>query len=1006
MKFHRLEVCAFGPFAGTETVDFDALSADGLFLLRGQTGAGKTSILDAITFALYGDVPGQRRNDGLKSQHAPAERKPYVELEFSRGEDRFHIRREPKYFRPAKRTGAADQAEGPALFIKRLVSGEWQSVPVHKIDEGNKELAEILGLDMGEFTKVIMLPQGAFAQLMHASNEDRRKILEQLFDISTYDQLEQYLQHRRRESEAQLSELDSRISVHAAALRTGAEALLGEAAPDSAELPPEDLAAPVLEQVTHRAAELQTSESVAQEAAEKAAREAETLTLRHQQLTAWEDYRRRYTLHHDSAPQTAEARNQLAEHTAACTVRDWLVQADAAAQRAEKQQETAVLAESEAKSALQHQNDLVASTVQSAAEELTELRARLTDDDAATAEQRHTDLLTAVKTAEHSSAEARHESAALTHALQQTQEKLEADRADLVDPEQLEAARDAARSAVETAQRQFESVQGRDRAIAESERLAAQMAREQESVEQEEAAYRRASQGHLQSLAHELAQQLEPGEPCLVCGSAEHPHPLQEDVDTVTRDQVEAAADVLQRARSAVQQTQAAETTVQEELDSVQQALGEHAALTEGDAVLQKERAQQQVAEADALRVEQRRLRARIDDLAVQQGQQREELLGAQHRDERESAEAARLAKEAEALQVRIAQLRGEHATVPERLAALERLQAVLKDALTSQQSAEASAQESQRSQALAEEQLAKSQFESADQVSAAVLTDEDLTQFTELVETFDQTDQKLRFEAESADVLAGETLAEQGHSLPQSSAVQEAVQAAEQAQQAAASAHRALTEFHAEARGVQRTAEDLRDALTAREGQAAETMRRAELAKAVTGQGGDNEKRMRLTTFVLAARLERVAEAATRHLSAMTDGRYQLLLDAERGGRGLRGLDLKVHDEYAEQQRPAESLSGGETFMAALSLALGLAEMVQSEAGGIGLDSLFIDEGFGSLDERTLESVMTALHTLQGEGRRIGVVSHVTEMHQQIPVQLKVVKTLRGSTVEMVGTS
>lgn len=1006
MRFHRLEVCAFGPFAGTQSIDFDALSADGLFLLRGPTGSGKTSVLDAITFALYGDVPGQRRNDGLKSQHAPAERKPYVELEFSRGEDRFHIRREPRYLRPAKRAGAADQPEGPALFITRFEHGAWKQIPVHKIAEGDKELAEILGLDMDQFTKVIMLPQGAFAQLMHASNEDRRKILEQLFDISTYEQLEHYLWERKRESETQLNDLDSKIDVHTGSLRSGAEALLGDAAPQTQDLSPAELPAPLLEQITHRAEQLQSAEAETKRAAEKAEQHHEQLGERHRQLTAWAEHRRRRISHEESAAQAAQARRQLEEHTAARVVQDWLQQAADAAEQAHTLKKKAAEADAEAHQKLAEQNDLTAGTVEAAAEELTALRARLTDDEAATAEQRHTDLAAAAQKAEQVAAEAQQQAAELSEALEQTRQDIEADRAKLLEAEEIDAARDAAGTAVAAAERRAEQVALRDEAAAETEQLAAQTAQRQSQVEQEQKSYRSASEAHLRSLAHELAQQLQPGHPCLVCGSAEHPDPLHEDVDTVSREQVEQAAESLQQARAEWERAQAAHRAAQQRLAAAQRTLGENAGCSAEEAAELKAQAHQQAAAAEALRTEQSSLRKRVDNAAEKLSQLREQRIQAEHRAERETAEADRLIKEAQALEQRISQLRGEHQTVQHRVAALDGLHTVLRSAQQAQQDAEAAESGRHSAEAAAGQKLKNSPFSTADEVASALLQQEDVTLLQQLVETYDQTEQRLRYDAETADVLAGEQLAADDWPLPAEADLQEASQMAEQAQQTAAQAHRRLTDFQAEARGVQRAAADLRQALAEREEQAAETMRQVELAKAVAGQGGDNERRMRLTTFVLAARLERVAEAASRHLSAMTDGRYQLLLDADRGGRGLRGLDLKVQDEYAERQRPAESLSGGETFMAALSLALGLAEMVQSESGGIGLESLFIDEGFGSLDEQTLESVMTALHTLQGEGRRIGVVSHVTEMHQQIPVQLKVTKTHRGSTLELVGAS
>ena len=175
------------------------------------------------------------------------------------------------------------------------------------------------------------------------------------------------------------------------------------------------------------------------------------------------------------------------------------------------------------------------------------------------------------------------------------------------------------------------------------------------------------------------------------------------------------------------------------------------------------------------------------------------------------------------------------------------------------------------------------------------------------------------------------------------------------------------------------------------------------ELLKLVRG-GGENEYSMRLASYVLTGRLEDVAQAATERLLTMTDGRYELVHDDSiSGGARRRGLDLVVRDLYTDTLRPASSLSGGETFMASLALALGLADTVQAEAGGVEMDTLFVDEGFGSLDAQTLEQVMEVLDGLQAGGRTLGLVSHVDRMRQEIPCRLEVTKTRQGSHLTVV---
>lgn len=173
-----------------------------------------------------------------------------------------------------------------------------------------------------------------------------------------------------------------------------------------------------------------------------------------------------------------------------------------------------------------------------------------------------------------------------------------------------------------------------------------------------------------------------------------------------------------------------------------------------------------------------------------------------------------------------------------------------------------------------------------------------------------------------------------------------------------------------------------------------------ARLAGLTAGTSADNERKMRLESYVLAARLEQVAAAATARLSRMSGGRYTLVHSDARGGRGRSGLGLHVVDAWTGRERDTATLSGGETFFASLALALGLADVVTDEAGGVRLDTLFIDEGFGSLDDQALDEVLDVLDSLRERDRSVGIVSHVGDLRRRIPVQLEIVKERDGSQV------
>lgn len=1012
MRFHQLRICAFGPFPGTETVDFDALSADGLFLMRGATGAGKTSVLDALTFALYGNVPGERSADRLKSQHAPADRVPFVELEFSNGESRYWVRRQPTYFRPAKRAGANPQREGASLVIKRYEAGEWKPVPAARVAEGDHELQQIITLKMHEFTKVILLPQGAFAQLLHATNEERRTILEQLFDIGSYERLEAHLWGQMRQAESLLSDIESKVQAHAAALRSAAEPLLSAEDAQLAEAEAADLSAVVDRAIQVRLNAEEEAAEAARTEMEQTAEQAESLVRTRTELQRWWEHQNRRRELELQRAGVDEARQRIAQHSAAAGIHDWFTTAEEAEAAHSTAQSSAAQAVGAVSDAVEGQADIPpvrltgdpetdTSVLQAAATQLVQLCARLTDDDAASAEEQHSNLRSRITEAQKSAAEAAERHQVLSAQLADDQQQLKELRAELIDSEQLQVRRDRCHQEVETARQRSRMISQRDAAAAQQEELKEQLEQRQQALDAAETAYRDAAAAYLRGQAHELAETLRPGEPCIVCGSPDHPEPLSSAEDTLTREQVDAAAEQLKSAQASLEKSRAEYTSIGASLEQIKVDLDGSAMSTAEHAQQLLQQAEQQLATAEAAQREQHGLRQSIESLSAREAETRHQHSTAALHAQQQDKEAERLHTELEGVDQRVKSLRAGYASLGERLAALKQLEQVIHEALRRAQQAAAAAAEVRRSRQAAQQQLEKSGFSSVEELRQALCSGDQLAALQQQVEQFDQAERQLSADADQEEVQAGARRASAGEQAPTAEAAAQAQAAAAEATRRCEEQNRQLTGFRARCEALADTAAVLDHTLAQRDQQSEDLTRRADLAKTINGQG-ENVLRMRLTTFVLAARLERIAEAATHHLAAMTGGRYQLLLDAERAGRGLRGLDLKVHDEFAEQERPAESLSGGETFMTSLAMALGLAEVVQAEAGGIGMESLFIDEGFGSLDEMTLEAVMAALHTLQGEGRRIGVVSHVSDMQEQIPVQLRVEKSRSGSTLRM----
>ncbi|MGJ9371479.1 AAA family ATPase [Nesterenkonia sp. CF4.4] len=1073
MKLHQLTLHAFGPFAGTELIDFDRLGADGLFLMRGRTGAGKTSILDAVTFALYGDVPGQRDKTQLKSTHAPAESEPYVQLEFTQGGRRCRVRRSPHHGRPQKRDASRQREVGQRVVVEFLQDGAWEPY-TSGIQAANDEMQRMLGLDLHQFTKVILLPQGAFAHFLHASSKDKQELLERLFDTDRFTLLEKHLRELAREAEQQLKDSDTRIQAHrenltqaALAMFTAASGDAPDAGPDApqggeapaepdapATLPEDELSEltgeALIERVTlaidARRARLREGSAETESAAQDAASAQDELRLREDALRRFAEHAERSAAHQEQEPQISALRSQLHRHESAQRIQTWFTAADDAAREHHSAVAAAVAATQEAESALeafaaQQPEEITArglltersdderpaaeqsdagqqDTRQPAApfqlepeptgltaaiEELIALRARLSESDAGQLETRLTELHQQTSRTEQQLAQAEAEDVRLT-AQQETLDATHEDlQARLEDPDELEAARDAARTTVESLTGRVETQRTRNELASRAETWRVrQTEREQAHAELKEQHQRRL-QSYLRNIALRLAGELEDGLPCLVCGSTEHPHPAIDDDPSITQEEVEQTQLQLQTARDELGEAQIQLRSVSDQHDSVLAELGEHAevAITRTEADLGQAREALRVAEQR--RSLQRQLREELDANAADRQRQQTRLIEAQHEAERARASLLQQRAQTSDLEATLEGLRGSYDSLAERREDLERVLRELRIAQTRVEASAVQRAHRDRAQSSAATQLESSEFPDQADLEASLLAGETLTSSRSTVETWDELKRALDYESEQELIQAGRRRQREGQTRPTAEELHQAAEISASAAQAARDATAALLRFDAQSEAIQGHSVKLLSALRHRDSALGEQRRRSELAATLNGAGPENSLKMTLTTFVLAARLERVAEAATRHLATMSEGRYRLHHSDESGGRGLRGLELKVHDDHSDVERPTSSLSGGETFMASLSMALGLAEVVQSESGGIGMESLFIDEGFGSLDEDTLEHVMSALHRLQGEGRRVGLVSHVTEMHRAIPTQLRIHRHRAGSTTEMV---
>ncbi|MFE9424890.1 AAA family ATPase [Kitasatospora sp. NPDC006697] len=987
MRLHQLTVTAFGPFAGREQVDFDALSAGGLFLLRGATGAGKSSLLDAVCYALYGELPGTRRANRMRSDHADPAVLTEVRLELTLGGRRLEITRLPEQPRPKKR-GAGFTLEKPQTLLREWVadSGDgtpgWQGTSKSHQETG-EELLRLIGMSREQFCQVVLLPQGDFARFLRADAGQRADLLGKLFDTERFRLLEGWLGERRREQEAavqadqqRLRELVSRTG-QAAGAAWPADAEDGEALGWAAVLRAD-------------AAEAHTVRAAALAAAEQRHEAAQA------RLTAAQELARRQSEH---AAATARADRFSADEAFEASERDRLAlgQASLTVASAFRTHAQAAAAHQAARAAEAAARDRLAATAHAAspATDLlaaeAEVRAALGRLDAAAADERRAAELAAEEqreSAERRRAEESADEADRWLAEQQAGEAERREREERLRTAALRADQLAARRAEAEQQHQAGRLRDELRTRIAGDDLALRGLHQAALDAREHTLELRARR--LDGMAAELAARLTPGAPCPVCGSPEHPAPATAPATPVGAADEEAAAAAQQSAEQAHARAEQALTALR---------LREAAATaTAGEDPLPRLAGQlAELAEEhrDALRAgEQLTLLLQQSEQAEHRRRERtEQLREARERVATRTATLEALAAERAGLAARITEARGDAPSVAARTASLARLAEALAAAAQAARATEQAAAHLAEAAGELDRTVAAAGFASPEQAAAAAMPPADLDTLRGRLE------QRAAERRAVQETLARPDLAAAAAAPPADpTAAQSALAAATDALRTAAAAEHAARERVAALRALGGQLAALAREAAPRLAEFGEISR---LAQLTGGTSGENRLKMRLESYVLAARLEQVATAASARLLRMSGGRYTLVHSDERGPGGRRsGLSLLVVDSWTGTERDTATLSGGESFFASLALALGLADVVTDEAGGMPLDTLFIDEGFGTLDEQSLEEVMDVLDGLRERDRAVGIVSHVPDLRQRIPSQLLVHKTRRGSTL------
>lgn len=1010
MKIRWLRITGIGPFAGVHTLDFSAFDDSGLFLLEGPTGSGKSTLIDAITFALYGDVARTKdaSKDRLRSNHIGDSDPSESDLVFEVASGIYRVTRTPAYTPVGKKSQRNSRSTLTRVVEDPDAPDGWRTVDA--IASGPRdvglEIPRIVGLDKDQFLQTIVLPQGKFSQFLTATSDSREHILRDIFDTQIYTDFTRALADAaaasrhdidRLRAEA-VAALDHMRSLDAAlgeeeepegGVKVQASAILADqldaGAEDACDVARWARAACDRGRALHERTQTRARRAF------KAAREAsqaltEARALADDQAEYARTNRRLEELTQARADIDA-ARTRAGEARRALAIAPHATADEAARERLEAAGDQVVaLARAVAAGGADplDPRTLTPEAVADLCEEAQRVRDQAT---------RRRGALEASLNLERSLPGLREEIRSLTERRDAASERiatLEDAREAL--PQAIQRASDALalmRADADCLPEQSAALRALDQRLEASQQ--ADLLRSallgasdtlREATVRAKLANAAAADGHdlwIAQSASALAQQLEAESPCPVCGSPTHPAPAPPSQGDITREQVAQLDRARDQAVAALGDAQAAHQDLVRRIAQLNAAAGAPTATLES----QRDEAAARLAELEALKPriadlegDIAQVRAQLDGITGELTQARENAasLTQSLRERRASLEqaTARVESEragAESLDARAAQLDDS----AQRAAHLVR-------ACSDFDSAHRAHDDAHRALARA----LSAQGLDADSWRGLLLPEDQVDAAEARVAAHEKETFAVTEALASPRLVRAATAA-----APDVAALTEASQGASRISAEAAKASGKLEQHCTQLDAAHDALSNALSHLARARAQAGPIRRLADIASA---SGPENLTATPLSAWVLISRLEEVLAAANPRLTAISSGRYELVAVLDDGTASRKsGLGLAVIDHDTDAVRSPRTLSGGETFYTSLALALGLADVVSAEAGGVELRTMFIDEGFGSLDSHTLSLVMNQLQALRSAGRTVGVISHVEEMATQIADQIQV---------------
>ena len=1061
MIFHRLEFEAFMAYPKREVIDFDALNEAGIFLLNGPTGSGKTTVLDAICYALYGMPSSERDIGSLYSTHVPpGEIKPHIFLELSIQNRRLRIDRTPAYRRLITRgkNKGTPTLENPQALVSELIPGRdpqdeqsWRKAAEGMADSADY-LTKLIGLNREQFLKVMLLPQGQFADFLKARSKDRIPLLKQLFPVDTYEQVMNRLREKEQISERAVQDIKhaldrtleqtvttytklcERLSRSGTDLDDNKNIVDAQEREVSEAYTKLDLATD-LETARHdfegwftehlhavRRQEQQDEHALTdlKDKREKLAAQQQDIAQRIQDWAEYEKLQSAWVRHESQEEEHKKQCRTLSNSRAAAPVGVELERSRRDEERrmhaAEHAQDTLNMARSSASQALEALGDCTehleaslyridtAQDLQRVLNQAPSVMAQLRiyqHDEQALEEAKA--ALTALK---RDSEKAQRTVEGIAKRELQSQQKLSDISKRLSSLHDVEQNYARAQLALETAKKTQQEVAAHAEKLEQAQTAHDQAVQAYELIQRlsitasEE--YTRLQKRRLEQVAFTLAEELDEGQPCMVCGSREHPQPAQPSVNGITlveQSEIDAAEE---RAHREQQKASVAATSVAQ-TQAVMDQLNEFH-------IPDSQEAQRQVTEAQ-----------NIYNQAQEALTHKRE---AQHQQEKETLELQKISEEQTQARTSLTQLQTQQASEQQTLKKLEKklcqvvatisfadrvrmLESYVEqahravDASRRLDDATISAAESAYQ---ARQSLERSVFETFEAVQQAVLTEVQQQHLEQAISAYREEHATLQASLDRPAMRTVATLIEHGQKAPSQEELTRIRQERDNVEQ---QYETLMTREGIRTNGIE-TLESLFQDYQEQQGESAHAVEQANLyaglASIARGDNPDKNHQIDLVSYVLGGEFEQVLQVASEHLQRMSDNRYRLVLSDKREKRARigGGLSISVEDNWNNDQREVNSLSGGESFLASLSLALGLAEVVQARNGGIEIETLFIDEGFGTLDAQTLELVMETLENIRENGRVIGLISHVEDMKERISAQVSIEKRQNGSTLRV----